>query len=113
WRASPRAMALRALWTGAAGAALLLGRTPPALALDAEDARSDAARRIQAVRSELSRLAPGLVAQRRATRSTEKMIASGELALRAKDYGHAIDIFNQVIELYRQGKASVNAHADG
>lgn len=112
-RGSPRATAVRALCTGLAGAALVLGRTSAALALDAEDASAEAAREIQAVRSELSRLAPGQVAQRRGIRSTEKMIASGELALRAKDYARAIDIFNQVVELYRQGKASSNAHADG
>jgi len=109
----PCATAARAFRAGLAGAALLLARAPAVLAVDANDARSEAARDIQSVRADLSRLVPGLVAQRRAARSTEKMIASGDLALRAKDYEQAIDVFNQVVELYRQGKASPNAHADG
>src|SRR5687767_12009349 len=102
--ASPRqrplcATAARALCASLLGVALLVGRAPPALALDSDDARSDAVRQIQSVRAELARLVPGVVAQRRAARSTEKMIASGDLALRAKDYEQAIDIFNQVVEL--------------
>jgi tetratricopeptide (TPR) repeat protein len=109
----PCAMAARAFGASLLGVALLVGRAPSALALDSDDARADAVRQIQSVRAELARLVPGVVAQRRAARSTEKMIASGDLALRAKDYEQAIDIFNQVVELYRQGKATPNAHADG
>src|SRR5689334_20896661 len=116
--ASPRlrracTTAARALGASLVAVASLAGRAPPALALDSGDARAEAARQLQNVRAELQHLLPGLVAQRRAARSTEKMIASGDLALRAKDYEQAIDIFNQVIELYRQGKATPNAHADG
>jgi tetratricopeptide (TPR) repeat protein len=110
----PCATSARALGASLLGVALLVGRAPPALALDSDDARADAVRQIQSVRAELARLVPGVVAaQRRATRSTEKMIASGDLALRANDYEQAIDIFSQVVELYRQGKATPNAHADG
>ncbi len=83
----------------------------PARALDSDEALSDAAGEVRSVRSDLSALAPG-IAQRRPARSTEQMIASGDLALRAKDYEQAIDVFSQVVELHRQGKASVNAHAD-
>jgi tetratricopeptide (TPR) repeat protein len=108
-----RASRAPALGAGLLGVALLIGRAPPALALDSDDARAQAARQLQSVRAELSRLVPGVVARRRAARSTEKMIASGDLALRAKDYEQAIDLFNQVVELYRQGKATPNAHADG
>jgi tetratricopeptide (TPR) repeat protein len=93
--------------------AIALGLCLPARALDADDARADAARELESVRRGVSRLAPNLTAERRTLRSTEQMIATGDLALRAKDYEQAIDVFNQVVELHRQGKASPNAHADG
>jgi tetratricopeptide (TPR) repeat protein len=97
------------------GAALVvsLGWAAPAHAVDADEARADAARELSSVRAELSTLPANLVAERRTLRSTEEMIATGDLALRAKDYEQAVDIFNQVVELHRQGKASTNAHADG
>jgi tetratricopeptide (TPR) repeat protein len=47
------------------------------------------------------------------SRTPEQMIGAGDLALRAKDYEQAVDIMSQVVELFRQGKASANAHADG
>src|SRR5437762_828843 len=96
-----------------AALAVAFGLSPPAGALDADDARAAAARELQSVRAELSTLPPSLTAERRTLRSAEQMIATGDLALRAKDYEQAVDIFSQVVELYRQGKASPNAHADG
>ena len=81
-------------------------------AADAGDALSLAARDVQIVKADLQSLG-ALGAKRRAPRSTEQLIAAGDLSLRAKDYETAIDTFNQVVELYRQGKASANAHADG
>jgi tetratricopeptide (TPR) repeat protein len=97
----------------AAAFAIAIGLGTPADALDADDARTGAARELESVRVGLSKLPPILTAERRSLRSTEQMIATGDLALRAKDFEQAVDIFNQVIELYRQGKASPNAHADG
>jgi tetratricopeptide (TPR) repeat protein len=99
----------RAAGPGLLAASLLL--TLPARGLDSDEALSDAVREVQSVRSDLAAFTPG-VAQRRPARSTEQMIASGDLALRAKDYEQAIDVFSQVVELHRQGKASINAHAD-
>jgi tetratricopeptide (TPR) repeat protein len=81
-------------------------------ALDADDALSEAAQQIESVRVEVGALVPGRGELRHMARSTEQMIAAGDLALRAKDHEQAIDTFNQVVELHRQGKASQNAHAD-
>jgi tetratricopeptide (TPR) repeat protein len=100
---------------GCAGAvlAVALAFASGARALDADDARADAAREVQSVRAALSKLPARLTAQRSALRSSEEMIAAGDLAMRAKDYERALDIFNQVVELHRQGKASPHAHAEG
>lgn len=91
--------------------ALSLSSPGPARALDSDEALSHAAREVESVRSDLSALAPG-APRGRPARTTEQMIAAGDLALRAKDYEQSIDVFSQVVELHRQGKASVNAHAD-
>jgi tetratricopeptide (TPR) repeat protein len=101
---------LRWAWSSAA---LAFALAPAAHALDADLARADAAREVQSVRADLATLPTNLSAERRSAHSAERMIATGDLALRAKDYDQAIDIFNQIVELYRQGKASPNAHADG
>lgn len=42
----------------------------------------------------------------------EKRVAAGDLFLRNKDYPNAITMFNQVLELHRQKKATDLAHAD-
>ncbi len=42
----------------------------------------------------------------------EERIAAGEMLLRTKDYDHAIDVLNQVVELHRQGKAGDASNAD-
>lgn len=84
-----------------------------ALALDADDARRQAQQSVQSVRAEITSLSASLEAAARAAHAAEELIAAGELSLRTKDYELAIDTFNQVIELFRQGKASVNVHADG
>jgi tetratricopeptide (TPR) repeat protein len=64
------------------------------------------------VESELAGLRSRLDASHDAGTLPEKRIAAGELSLRIKDYERAIDVFSQVVELHRQGKASVVAHAD-
>lgn len=89
----------------------MLCASTPAGAVDADDARAAAVRELENVRSTLAALPPGVV-QQQPPRSTEQLIAMGELALRARDSEQAIDIFNEVVEMYRQGKASATAHAD-
>jgi tetratricopeptide (TPR) repeat protein len=99
-------------WSAGAALAWALSASLPArAALDADDARAAAAREVESVRSAMAALAPGVVEQL-PPRSTEQLIATGELSLRARDHEQAIDILNQVVELFRQGKASPTAHAD-
>ncbi len=90
---------------------LCLGST--AHALDSDAARAEAQREVTGVRAGMLALNSKLNAKQRPTHPPEQLIAAGDLSLRTKDYNQAIDVFNQVVELYRQGKASPNAHADG
>lgn len=82
-------------------------------AIDADGAKAEAQQLLVSVRRDVSALRSKLDSRAGATHAPEKLIAVGELSLRTKDYGQAIDTFNQVLELHRQGKAGINAHADG
>lgn len=95
------------------GAVLLLCLESTAHAIDAEGARAEAQQEIVSVRADMAGLSSKLRVAERPAHPTEKLIAAGDLSLRTKDYDQAIDTFNQVVELYRQGKAGPNAHADG
>lgn len=55
-----------------------------------------------------------VVAARHASRppTPEERISAGDMFIRNKDYPHAVTMFNQVVELYRQKKASKSAHAN-
>lgn len=82
-------------------------------AIDAEAARAEAQREIHSVQKDMAALKSKLDADQRPAHPPEQLIAAGDMSLRTKDYENAIDTFNQVVELYRQGKAGLNAHADG
>jgi hypothetical protein len=43
----------------------------------------------------------------------EERLAEGDMFLRNKDFARAIQSFNQVVELFRQGRANKNSHAEG
>lgn len=90
---------------------LCLGST--AHALDSESARIEAQQEVQSVRADWVALNARLNAVQRPSHPPEQLIAAGELSLRTQDYELAVDTFSQVVELYRQGKADTNAHADG
>jgi tetratricopeptide (TPR) repeat protein len=94
------------------GISLWLSLAPPAFGLDSDAARAQAQQEIQDVRTDMTALAKQLRAEQRDAHPAEELIAAGDLSLRTKDYELAIDTFNQVVELFRQGKAGVNAHAD-
>jgi tetratricopeptide (TPR) repeat protein len=104
-----RAAGLRRAVLIGSGVLLLAGG---ARAVDADAALASASREVESVRSVLAAFAPGHWELRNMARSTEQMIAAGEMALRAKDYEQAIDTFSQAVELYGQGRASPNAHAE-
>jgi tetratricopeptide (TPR) repeat protein len=99
--------------SGAVSALLSLYSWSDVQALDAEEARADAAREVQRVGAEVTLLRSKLDVRERPSHPPERLIAVGDLALGAKDYEQAIDTLNQVVELFRQGKASRNAHAEG
>jgi len=82
-------------------------------AMDAEAARAEAQQDVISVRADMARLNANQTTHERLSHPPEQLIAAGDLSLRTKDYDQAIDTFNQVVELFRQGKADRNAHADG
>lgn len=98
---------------GAQAALVTLMMAGTAHALDSEGARTEVRQTLSAVRADMAALRSKLDAKPRVSHPPEQLIAVGELSLRTKDYDQAIDTFNQVVELYRQGKAGPNAHADG
>jgi tetratricopeptide (TPR) repeat protein len=83
-----------------------------AAALGRAEALDRAEDEVLSVESDLSGLRSRLDVHPNPTTVPEKRIAAGELSLRIKDYERAIDVFSQVVELHRQGKASDAAHAD-
>jgi tetratricopeptide (TPR) repeat protein len=95
------------------GALLALTLGWSAQAMDADDARAEAARDVQNVRADVLALHSQLGAEEGVAHSAEQLIAAGDLALRSKNYEQAIDTLSRVVELFRQGKAGANAHADG
>jgi tetratricopeptide (TPR) repeat protein len=95
------------------GALLTLSLASAGLALDADEARSQAQQGVTSVRAELARLNTHPTGSDKPRHPPEQLIAVGDLSLRTKDYDQAIDTFSQVVELYRQGKTDRNAHADG
>jgi tetratricopeptide (TPR) repeat protein len=109
WRAAPR---LRRAWA-IEGALLTLCLAGASAAVDPDVARSEAQQGITSVRADLARLAAVPTVRDGQLHSPEKLLAAGDLSLRTKDYDQAIDTFSQVVELFRQGKADRNTHADG
>lgn len=98
--------------TSAVGAALLvLLWSADSLALSASSARAQAARSIAAVEADTGQGAMSPRLYRRPTTVPER-VAAGDLLFRTKDYEHAIDVLNQVVELFRQGKATEPPYAD-
>ncbi|HVZ36820.1 MAG TPA: hypothetical protein VG963_30555 [Polyangiaceae bacterium] len=107
------------MWIGMRGGAAIasvvaaLCLAVAAHALDASAARSQAEQLLGRIQTDAASLGNPDSARERPSHPPEKLIASGELSLRGKDYEQAIDTSSQVIELFRQGKADRNAHADG
>ncbi|MEN9578540.1 MAG: hypothetical protein RJA70_1549 [Pseudomonadota bacterium] len=81
-----------------------------AWALDEEQALGRAALAVRDAEVGITEVLDTQTPKRPAT--PERRIAAGDLFLRNKDYASAITLFNQVIELHRQKKATDSAHAD-
>ncbi len=84
--------------------------TGTAAALDDDAALGRASLAIRDAEAGVREVAIARTTRRPAT--PEERIAAGDLFLRNKDYARAITMFDQVVELHRQGKASDTAHAD-
>lgn len=94
-------------WTAATAG---LAWATPAFALDEAEALGRAELAIRDAESELVNIANVKFTARPAT--PEERLAAGEVFLRQDDFKRATVSFNQVIELYRQQKATQSAHAD-
>lgn len=97
-----------------AGVALLavLAVSSTASAIDSDAAKGRAKVAIRTASSGVSKIAAAGARAKRSMPTPAKRIAAGDILLRNGDYERAIVVFNQVVELHRQGKATENAAAD-
>ncbi len=82
---------------------------PPALALSEGEALNRAAAEVVEVEAELGTVENQVVEP---PKNAEERLAIGDMHLRNRDYPTAIAVLNQVLELYRQGKATDSTRAD-
>ena len=90
----------------------LLFSTASAQALGSGTAKKQASNSISFVERSLGKVQASMTKASAKKLTPEKRIANGEIFLRNKDYERAIGLFEQVIELHTQGKASVGADAN-
>lgn len=83
---------------------------PQAWALDDDAALGRATLAIRDAEAGVREVATARTTRRPAT--PEERIAAGDLFLRNRDYARAINMFDQVVELHRQGRATASAHSD-
>ncbi|MCA9597080.1 MAG: tetratricopeptide repeat protein [Myxococcales bacterium] len=91
---------------------LSLGVPRSALALSSSDARGRAQLSIKNVETDLPNVQRAAARARAKKLTPAQRIAAGDILYRNKDYDRAIDVFSQVVELYRQGKADAASNAD-
>lgn len=91
---------------------LLVTVTSSSALADSGELRDRAQAIVGAVESSLPTYARATGEAGRKQSSAVERIAAGEILLRNKDWDRAIDLLNQVLELYQQGKASEAARAD-
>ena len=92
--------------------AALLGVVTPALALDDDDALTEAQRAIVRTESDFATVRAAMDRAHRLLPTPQQRIAAGDMLLRIRDYDRSIDTLSKVLELYRQGKMPVTAYAD-
>jgi len=95
-----------------AAALAALGLAKPAFAIGTTEARGQAQLAIQRVESNMGSVQAAAAKAQHMRTTPEQRIAAGDMLLRTKDYEHAIEVFNQVVELHRQGKVSADSDAD-
>ena len=95
------------------GAALVaLFASESAFAIDAGDARRRASSSIRKAQRKIPKIRLKPSGKLRGYVTVPERLVSGEIMLQSKDYEGAIDVFSQVLELKRQGKAPEAAGAD-
>lgn len=92
--------------------ALCLTFSSGAEALSASEARNRAQLSVQNVERDLPNVQSAAKRAARQLLTPPQRIAAGDILYRNKDYPRAIDVFSQVVELHRQGKADAASHAD-
>lgn len=95
-----------------AAALAALGMSSSAFAIGTTEARGKAQLAIQSVESDMGSVQAAAAKAQHMRTTPEQRIAAGDMLLRTKDYEHAIEVFNQVVELHRQGKVSTDSDAD-
>lgn len=116
--ASPRAGWLSSLGAGsprfvAIGAVLVgLAFAAPANAVSASEARSTAESAIAGVEGGLGNVQKAAARATRLKLTPAQRIAAGDMLFRNKDYARSIEVFSQVVELGRQGRADSASQAD-
>ncbi|NRA34425.1 MAG: tetratricopeptide repeat protein [Polyangiaceae bacterium] len=89
-----------------------LALTSEAAAIGASAARQSATTTVVEAEVSAQKLRRRLSAKGRKPLGAEKRVVAGELLLRTKDYDRSINELSQVVELFRQGKASAGVHSD-
>ena len=97
---------------GAAFGLVPLGVVRSAWALDSDDARDRATAAIDDAERHIDEVRRAVPRARKRTISAAERVAAGDIMLRTHNYDRAIELFSQVIELQRQGRASAPASAD-
>ncbi|MCC6666758.1 MAG: tetratricopeptide repeat protein [Polyangiaceae bacterium] len=111
WLDLRRALAPRFIAIGAALAALAL--SDPAAAISASEARTRAESAIAGVEGGVGNVQKAAARATKQKMTPAQRIAAGDILFRNKDYERSIEVFSQVVELGRQGRADSAAHADG
>ena len=83
-----------------------------AAAIGASAARQSATTTVVEAEAAAQKLRRTISTKGRKQLAAEKRVVAGELLLRTKDYDRSINELSQVVELFRQGKASAAAHSD-
>lgn len=110
WLFSLGVCAPRFLAVGAVLAALSV--SAPASAVSASEARNRAQAAIVSVENGVGNVQKAAARANRQKLTSAQRIAAGDILFRNKDYERAIEVFSQVVELGRQGRADTASIAD-
>ncbi|MFO0570826.1 MAG: tetratricopeptide repeat protein [Polyangiaceae bacterium] len=99
-------------WLGAGVVWALISATLPAWAISGSEAKTRAESAISGVEGGLGNVEKAAARASRQKLTPAQRIAAGDILYRNKDYVRAIEVFSQVVELGRQGRADAASQAD-